>query len=161
MKTYSSICNDFQYFVRSIKGHLIFFYDNYRINKETKMRTYSSICNDFQYFVRSTTGQLIFVFGTLAHHDDGEIGMRDSKFVFVFIFLIKRCLLARRYTPNSQYVGHSYHVFSEDQLSWRFFLLSYEVKFFYFFVYFPLFVWCTFNIFLPKINCVGDFVFMK
>jgi hypothetical protein len=42
MKTYSSIRNDFQYFVRSIKGHLIF-YNFYRINKEAKMRTYSSI----------------------------------------------------------------------------------------------------------------------
>jgi hypothetical protein len=68
MKMYSSIRNDFQYFMRSIKGHFIF-YDIYRISKEAKMRTYSSICNDFQYFVRSTTGQLLFVFGTLAHHD--------------------------------------------------------------------------------------------
>jgi DNA-binding cell septation regulator SpoVG len=58
-KTYSSIRNDFQYFVRSIKGHLIF-YDIYRISKEAKMRTYSSIRNDFQYFVRSIKGHLIF-----------------------------------------------------------------------------------------------------
>jgi hypothetical protein len=65
--------------------------------------------------------------------------MRDSKLFFVFIFLIKRCLHARGYTPNSQYVGHSYHVFSKDQLSWRFFLLSYEVKFFYFLDILPIF----------------------
>jgi hypothetical protein len=62
----------------------------------------------------------------------------------------------RGYTPNSQYVWHSCHVFSKDQLSWRYSCWVMKLSSFTFSIYFPLFVWCTFNMFLPKINCLGD-----
>ena len=79
MKTYSSIRNDFQYFMRSIKGHFIFCEIHNRashffticivsIRKPKWKRTVPFVMT-FNIFVRSTTGQLIFVSGTLAHHD--------------------------------------------------------------------------------------------
>jgi hypothetical protein len=44
--------------------------------------------------VRPTKGRLILVLGTLAQHDlvIDVIGMRDSRFVFVFIVLLNQTL---------------------------------------------------------------------
>jgi hypothetical protein len=63
----------------------------------------------------------------------------------------------RGYTPNSQYVGHFYHVSFKDQFPWRL-CCCFEVKFFYFLDILFICSMVDMNMSLPKINCPGDFV---
>jgi hypothetical protein len=83
------------------------------------MKTYSFIRIDFQYFVRPTKGRLILAVGTLAQHDlvIDVIGMRDSRFVFVFIVLLNQTLFTcADVLPVRSVLDIEYHVLAGQKL---------------------------------------------
>jgi hypothetical protein len=84
-----------------------------RISNGANTKTHSSIRFDFQYFVGPTKGHLILVLGTLAQHDliIDVIGMRDSRFVFVFIALLNQMLFTcADVLPVGRVLDIEYHV---------------------------------------------------
>jgi hypothetical protein len=92
-----------------------------RISNGANTKTYSSIRIDFQYFVRPTKGHLILVCSTLAQHDlvIGVIGMRDSRFVLVFIVLLNQTLFTcADVFPVRSVLDIGYHVLTFCNVIW-------------------------------------------
>ena len=61
-----------------------------RIGDRANTKTYSSIRIDLQDSVRPTVGRFILILGTLPEHNliVDAIGMRDARFIFVFIVFL-------------------------------------------------------------------------
>ena len=61
-----------------------------RIGDGANTKTYSSIRIDLQDGVRPTVGRFILILGTLPEHNliVDAIGMRDARFIFVFIVFL-------------------------------------------------------------------------